>query len=598
MTVHLKNSVSSIFRMCVAISSPVILISIGLQSRPSADEYLLGPVLNGFYVDRSDGFLFNPSNNLFLRYLQGTKAIYELGWDGLLNAATLQMGSSILVNYFGPIAPISQSILFAGVFWCFLYIVNSRFFQLSGLRLHCGILIMLSATLAAFAFADFNTYRENFGFFPFTGIRFGIYAFSTWLLLLVISYFEYQLCSNITKIRFYFLIACFAGFTSLWFIMFWFVYLIVSFCTCALYRDNLRLQFRRLHLIVAAITFISVLINQNLLSIFRNRSSLPTSNENGGLVDSLIAVLSGNYKRLFSFELWNLSFGVQLYIGVGTGVFISILFKLVFENIAVITTRMVVNILIMLTVLPLLFYIQEQVTYEAWWHRTPLIALSFISGLIIGVYVATRYTNLDSRPRTSLLITTSIIFVLGLPRIIEHAEAISDYRERWDKGDLFGTQSPVANSELYNQINVLKLKPYRHPNWIPNKDVLTHVSVAVSRKSDSEFVPLQPNELTDNAIIMISDPILEAELFREVSISFLISFSGGVAQGSFLRVTDSDSTTIYKLSPGKANRISVNSSVPDRISLDISNSPEFSFGISDLQLDFGPKFKAIWDIND
>lgn len=593
-----KQFIHFVFKICNASLAPLVLIYIGLQSRPSADEYLLGPVLNGFYVDRIDGFLFDPSSNLIVRYLQGIKAIYQLGWDGLLNAATLQMGSSILVNYFGPVATIVQAIVFASIFWFFLYIFNSRILLLSSTRLHGGIMITMTATLAAFAFADFNTFRLNFGFFPFTGIRFGIYAFSTWLLVLLVIYFEYQLQSKTRNRGFFFFVVFFAGFVSLWFIMFWFTYLIISICTCLIFRSQQQFHFRRLHITTAATTILSTLINHNLTSVISNRTSVNSSGEIDGLIGSLKALFLGNHRRMFSWELWNLSFGFQLLIGIGAGIFIAFFFRLTKEHVSLITSQIIMNILVALFILPILFYMQEQITYEAWWHRTPLIALSLISGLLIGVFVAVRPPFDQTLLRLPAFALVTSIFVIGFPRVSDNFEAITNYRQMWDSGDPFGTESPLANSEIYNQINLLKIEPYKPPNWRPGIEVLTHVSVNLSRKSAGDLLPVQPGEFTDSAIITFSDSVLEEELFRELSVSFLISVSDDITRDVVLRVTDADSTRLVNLLPGAAITIFANSDLPGRIHIENAISREFSFRISDLQLDFGPKFKATWKIVD
>jgi hypothetical protein len=598
MTMRLNYFANLFFRICIPVSSPLILVFIGLQSRPSADEYLLGPVLNGFYVDRTDGFLFEPSSNLFVRYFQGTKAIYQLGWDGLLNAATLQMGSSILVNYFGPIATLAQAIVFASVLWFFLYVFNSRILLLHGSKLHAGILIALIALLGSFAFADFNTYREHFGFFPFTGIRFGIYALSSWILILLVFYFEFHLRTTAARKLFYFSVVCFSGFVSLWFIMFWLVYLITSLCTCSVFRGQQHSQYKRLHLNAAAATFVSMLINHNLSSVLLNRTAVTSSTENDSLIGSLKDVLLENYQRLFSWELWNLSFGFQFLIGIGVGAFISFSFKLTIERVQLITSQIITKILIILFILPILFYMQEQFTYEAWWHRTPLIALSLISGLMIGVFVAVRHPFNNSFLRLPVYSLVAISFVFGYPKIVSDVDAIRNYRQMWDSGDPFGTQSPLANSEVYNQINLLKIKPYKPPNWKPSIDVLTHVSVNLNRKSNGDLLSLQPGEFTDNATISLSDSVLEGELFRELSVSFLVSISDQIDREVFLRFTDSESTKFVKLLPGASTTISLYSGLPGRIHLEDNLSGENSFRISDLQLDFGPKFKANWEIRD
>jgi hypothetical protein len=555
-------------------------------------------VLNGFYVDRTDGFLFDPSSNLIVRYIQGVKAIYQLGWDGLLNAATLQMGSSILVNYFGPVATIAQATVFATVLWLFLYVMNSRILLLRGAQLNAGVLITLIALLGSFAFADFNTYREHFGFFPFTGIRFGIYSLSTWLLVLLIFYFELQLRNTNTKKLFYFSVVCFAGFVSLWFIMFWFTYLIISLCTCSVFRSHQQLHFRQLHIKIAAATILSALINHNLSSIIFNRTALTSSSENDGLIGSLKDIFLGNYRRMFGWELWNLSFGFQLLIGIGSGIFIVFLFKLTKDHVSLITSQLIMNILLALFILPILFYMQEQITYEAWWHRTPLIALSLISGLLIGVFVAVRPPFDQTFLRLPAFALVASMFVIGFPKLSDNFEAITNYRQMWDNGDPFGTESPLANNEIYNQINLLKIEPYKPPNWKPSIDVLTHVSVNLSRKSAGDLLQLQPGEFTDSATITFSDSVLEEELFRELSVSLLISVSDEITRDVVLRVIDAGSTRLFKLLPGAAITIFVNADLPGSIQIENAISREFSFRVSDLKLDFGSKFKSNWKIVD
>jgi hypothetical protein len=601
---NIKKFANLVFRICVLVSSPLILIVIGLQSRPSADEYLAGPVFNGFYVDRTDGFLFEPSSNLFVRYLQGTKAIYQLGWDGLLNAATLQMGASLLINYFGPLATIVQSMVFASVFWLFLYVLNSRILLLRGTRLHAGILITLSAFLAAFAFADFNTFRLNFGFFPFTGIRFGIYAFSTWLLVLLIFYFELQLQSKTktktktkTKnMRFFFSVVFFAGFASLWFVMFWFMYLFISFFTCLMFRVHQRSQYKQIHLKVVTVAFLSMMINHNLSSVLLNRTALNSSDLDNSLIGSLRDTLLGNYRRMFNWELWNLSFGFQLFIGIGVGIFISIFFRLSKEQVSLITPRIIINILVTLSIFPILFYMQEQLTYEAWWHRTPLIALSLTSGLLIGVFFATGPPLDQPFVRLPFIALITSLLVIGLPKLAENFNELTSYRQRWDNGDPFGIDSPLANNEVYNQVNLLKIKPYRPPNWKPSIDVLTHVSVDLNRKSNGDLLSLQPGEFTNNAIITLSDPMLQEELFRELSVSFLASVSDEFSREVFLRVTDKNTVRVVRLLPGTPTTVFVKSGLPGQISLEDATSRELSFRISDLRLDFGSEFKKSWRI--
>ena len=145
-----------------------------------------------------------------------------------------------------------------------------------------------------------------------------------------------------------------------------------------------------------------------------------------------------------------------------------------------------------------------------------------MSGLLIGVFVATRSGINQSFVRLPQFALITMLFVLGLPKITDSFNELTSYRSRWDSGDPFGTESPVANSELYNQINLLKLKPYKPPNWTPSTDVLAHVNISLNSKSNGEFAPLQLDELTSNALILLSDPMLETELLHELSISFLI----------------------------------------------------------------------------
>jgi hypothetical protein len=124
------------------------------------------------------------------------------------------------------------------------------------------------------------------------------------------------------------------------------------------------------------------------------------------------------------------------------------------------------------------------------------------------------------------------------------------------------------------------------------------VSVNLNRKSNGDLLSLQPGEFTDNATISLSDSVLEGELFRELSVSFLVSISDQIDREVFLRFTDSESTKFVKLLPGASTTINLYSGLPGRIHLEDALAGENSFRISDLQLDFGPKFKANWEIRD
>jgi hypothetical protein len=241
---------------------------------------------------------------------------------------------------------------------------------------------------------------------------------------------------------------------------------------------------------------------------------------------------------------------------------------------------------------------QEQITYEAWWHRTPLIALSLISGLLIGVFVAVRPPFDQTFLRLPAFALVASMFVIGFPKLSDNFEAITNYRQMWDNGDPFGTESPLANNEIYNQINLLKIEPYKPPNWKPSIDVLTHVSVNLSRKSAGDLLQLQPGEFTDSATITFSDSVLEEELFRELSVSLLISVSDEITRDVVLRVIDAGSTRLFKLLPGAAITIFVNADLPGSIQIENAISREFSFRVSDLKLDFGSKFKSNWKIVD
>jgi hypothetical protein len=463
---------------------PVILLAFAAtiffvtSSRPTADEYLLGPMFNGFYVDQPETLQFLPNPNFLVRYVQAAHAMVRLGWDGWLNALTFQTGSAVLVNYFGPLSTMVQGAVLSLLTWFLLHqivrnVTRVKEFQIA---ITASIYLLL---VANFAVADFNTNRENFGLFPFLGIRFGLYFVHGLALLALLIHIQSastmrrKVPSRATVIW----LGLFSGFVSLWYIMYFFIFIGVQILF--VWRDS---AMRRIGLISISIVAVCTYIFHQGLRGARARTVNSTEP-----VWKVISTFVRDYlldanSRIFDIELWRTIVGPHALLAVILGFLVGTTVTADCWNQQRIR-KIVQRFSLGIPAVPVAFAFQEYLTYEAWWHRTTPIVISSVYFAIVGLLLSTSLRTLVLRPKFLTVVLTTILVVIA-PAISKRLYEIDRFRDSWDSGNILGIGSPVFNDENYNVTNVLHLRPYTMRAWDVQSRLLGQLPVVVEYLDD------------------------------------------------------------------------------------------------------------------
>ena len=490
---ELRQRSIAVIRTAMTFGFVVLAAFFVVSSRPTADEYLLAPVIDGYYVDQPKLPLFKDANSRFVDYFKGARAIVHLGWDAWPNALTFQMGSGTLVNYVGPLGTVLQGMVYVLVWVACLRLLarklsshRSRWYELQSTAM------IALGVVGSMSVANFNTTRVPFGLYPFLGIRFGLYVVHALILVALVVQtlsVERQESNQCARTRsLYLWTAAFVGFVSLWYVVYLVVFLTLRGLTRLVRKQSATQYAAQLTVSVA-----SAFVFYEGLGGVKGRTAARSTGISGIVRNFVHDVVLNSSSRLYSQELWSTVIGWHSVVAAMIG-FVTVLSIPDRESTDCDYARPLVRIsLCGIALLPLLFVFQEYVTYEAWWHRSTPIVLSSISFIILGARVANFATPKLSFQRQGLfigLVTTALVSLCILP-LANSVSSINRFRASWDAGNILGLGSPVENNADYNVINAFRVSPYRHTNWDVQTRMLASIPLSIS--------PTQENLVSDSA---------------------------------------------------------------------------------------------------
>jgi hypothetical protein len=593
------------FIILIAISLAVFLI---MSSRLSADEYLLGPVLNGYYVDLKDGFLFTPHSNLFIRYFQGVNAMVRLGWDSYINVVTFQMFPALLANYFGYGAAVFEGAVFIlgiGVFSRFMLV---KIFKLADNVLRNSSIFFIGLAVGL-SVANYNSTRSNFGLFPLTGIRFGLYTFHAWILMAMIFWLVY--CTTEDRRigrRFTLASMLVVGFVSLWYVMYWLAVL-VAILFVNLIHPSFKARNNRLSIFwTLLLTLASLYVLTGLFGGPLRRTTFGSKSTSEVLQTFVSDTLLKFDSRLYTHEVWTLVFGRHVLIGVAIGLIISLCSWTKLGKVSETTIVFVSTMSGLCIFLPIIFVFQEYTAYVAWWHRTTPIVLSFTTSVFLTTVLTASIKQKDFKSKglaVAALAVSSMVLVSAAPEFRSNLRTVNDFRNSWDRGDPFGRSSPIFNYEIWNIKNFMHLKPFRHPTWKPPMLLIESVPTELVTGDGS---PLALGILTESATLNGKISPFDVELGNQLEYRVQIRFTKSIPYKIHtVRIFDGEGTRELLIVGDQLTTISGTVRQPGAVKIEVdaecvaplSQEPTASgcFVVVSHLHDFTQKFRSDWGIS-
>ena len=540
-----------------------------LASRPTADEYLLGPVLNGYYVDRPQVPLFEPSDSLLIRYLQGTRAIVNLGWDAYLNAFAFQMSSSTLTNFIGPVATMIQGVVFALiVIWASRRITKFLIIEAKSFHFVYGCLV--SGLILALSVANFNTSRENFGLFTFLGIRFGIYLVHAVVLLAMVVHLLKLEKENFQKRTFktLFLVFLFCGMVSLWYVLYLAIFVSVRCTYILISRRQFKFYFSVLGVVIAS-TFA---LNAGL-SGSRGRTAAGSKSLFEILLSFSEDVLFNTQSRLFNTELWNTVFGLHSLIALLFGLFVVLVTNQIIRWNNTQIKQLMFCLIPAVILLPVVFSFQEYVTYEAWWHRTTPIVISFYAFFVTGIWIGQYCLPKIQRVQRSIavLLCGVLVMVFSTPSFLDGIGEVRTFRTGWDQGNILGIGSPLENDADYNVINAFRLEPYIMKRWDVQSRMLRDITVDVVGFDDVGNELSNDSQKAFRFVVRTAPSPFDIEFQGELS--YRIEILDKTGKGGEVAITDKNGTVNHLLPSGTGRLAVIDGVMTQPGELTISQNP-------------------------
>lgn len=515
-TIHWPDRVLRVTQVSVFAQVVLLLSFFVVSGRPTADEYLLGPILHGYYVDQPQTPLFEPSTSTIINYLSGAASIVRLGWDGWPNAMFFQMGPSIMLNELGPTVSIIQGLVFSAItWWCCGVTVSALSSRRSFSDLRIPLLI--SAIIGAMSVGNFNTPRVPFGLYPFLGIRFGLYLVHA---LMFVSYLTWVLVreddksKRTTRVAVTGLILV-VGLVSLWYTVLLGFFLLGRLLWLALLRRSIKRS-----LLLVVVLPIATLIFHDGLKGARGRTAAEDSSIISVVNSFLENVVFNHNSRVFSSELWSTIYGLPAVVGLVAGILCYVTSPNRERWTMPHVKKVAVSGLIASPMIPVIFVFQEFISYEAWWHRTTPITLSAIIFFFAGIWIGSLASPTGKEKESLRLMMAAILSVTFLvtasgEEVRRSVSSIAQFRTNWDRGNIFGIGSPVENDADYNVLNILRISPYVPDNWDVQGRITARIPTLVTFFSPSG-VPIPASDLVGSAVAEIVLETTESVFDNEI----------------------------------------------------------------------------------
>lgn len=580
------------------------------NSRPSADEYLMAPVIHGFYVDAPERKLFQESKNIFLDYLQGVQAVVSLGWDSYGNAATFQMIPAVIANYFGPLASTLLAIIVHIVIVLVALAFASNLLKSNLDRTLLVSIFVLSLFLGVIV-GDYQT-ELPFGIFPLTGIRFSSYLIQPLMLSLIIFMFVKELVDGgFDRRKLSFLMIAFPLFVSLWTTMY-LLLLIPIVLVVTKFRGKLRTgamsHWAKIYTAVVSLAA----FNASFVvfpKVDAGRSASESLSSTDTLSESVITHLLSEKAGIYFSGLWPTILSTHSGIGFIAGFLLSVLLgkRLALTESSYIFT---LSFFAFTLGLPFVFAFQELITYQAFWHRTAPITYSFVLFFFIGLIASKKLLLMDQKRSVQLgVIALSLFMTVGFvemtnvrEKVVSAGESLVNFRQNWDTGDPFGVGTSIENVAPYSILNFMQISPYRHPTWVPPEEILEDVVVEI----EPAFLQ-ETGSAGNDLVIRANSSYFSKELKEKVFIEFEIvdksfgtmgrrSISGVNVQDSALSLRTTQSSRGLVIS----GEIPLNKSTSLELNGDCKVYKEISahpcYEVIGLQPGFSHEFKKYWKI--
>lgn len=527
------------------------------NSRLTADEYLLAPVLKGFYADAPERKLFEATNNIFIDYLQGVNAIAFLGWDAFGNAATFQMIPAVLANYFGPFASI-----FLAVVVHLVIVLVALAFAMQLVNSNPNRIIFMSVfVLSLFIAVTAGSFQTElpFGIFPLTGIRFSSYLIQPLMLLLLIFFVVKDIVTGgVNRKRLSFVFVVFPMFVSLWTTMYLLLLVpiaVVATKLISVIRVGALTHWARLYCLVLGIAA----FNASFVlfpTVEAGRTVTETAESPNALTEYAVATLLSEKAGTYFLGVGQTILSDHSGIGLLAGLFLALLLR---KKLALTETSYVyiLSLSTFILALPFVFTFQELITYPAFWHKTAPITYSFVLWFFLGLLVGKKLLLKFDKPMMvagfmslTLLASVAFIEITHLrERVLSAGQALVAFRTNWDAGDPFAVGTSLENLQQSTILNFMQLAPYRHPFWFPSSEILRDVNLVF------DLPPSQVEGSVGNQLkIRANSAYYSKELGDKISIEFEVVdrslTSLGIRSVSNFTTSDSD----INLSSRKSSR--------------------------------------------
>jgi hypothetical protein len=455
----------------------ISILFLALNSRPTADEYFIGAAFRGFYIDAPNNTLFI-SKSIFLDYINAIISFSNLGWDNFFNAATFQMSSAILLNFFGPGSSLVLS-LFYSIILLFMFYMSLRILFIT--RSKIDLLVKSGFILIAlYLFFLLSNYPNSSvtGIFVLTGIRIGtylIYGIILWTILtyIVSYYYRKNLFDPKLILKIIFVPLIFSFWYSTYYAICLFLFALI------IYLDK-KSKVKSILMFLISLVSVCVIFLINYGVFFPKVEGYRSLVSQESIVE-LIPVFFREYVLNFDSRLYSPEY-LNLFVNLNNAIpFIIGFFLINWDREDISHTSRLKSLKILSSILlglyfilPLIFVFQEFVTYQAYWHLTIVFTISFITYLALGMRFRAFFRSKNFEYKVFNYFIGSIVLFFSIQgldsvykKIYDQIEVLQNFSNSWDRGNTFSVGFPVENTSNYNVNNFISLKPYVNYSEIP-----------------------------------------------------------------------------------------------------------------------------------
>jgi hypothetical protein len=538
-----------VFLACLVILIPYNLIS---HSRPSADEFLLAALVNGYYVDypTTDGVVFEQSGNFFIDAFSAVKSAVRMGWDSPLNFIIFNFTPALLLNIIGPVSTSIFSLL-SQVLLVFCFFKITKFYtDIKSLRVKILFLIIGMFYISIIT-SNYGSDKTDFGVFALSGIRFSLY----WIhpIITVLCFFlvvKKTVSNDVLKRRDLLVFILLPNLVSFWSISYWIVLLFILYLlTRKIVSSGSKKYLAKGICISTLFTVINLYPNLNP-SVNANRLTIEKSNTSFELIQAGIEQILKFFLHASNYDTFHMLLSGPTLLGCLSGIFIVALCKnqLVISDKnfsyfnSAINKYFVKSMAFSVILLPILFSFLEFMTYKAWWHNTTPSTFLFLTFLFIGSRISFLLRNHIFKISRTIVLIIVLIYAALVPTSIRSINLLSTYSNSWDLGNLLSIGFPIENKSEYMVKNILKIGPHN----LQNLDKLNLMSSTITYKI--EF------DLNNKKLIITASDSSFREFLKNQTVVVLNSQEYSFLDDFKIVTNDSSglNSEIYKVSDGSS----------------------------------------------